>query len=279
MNFKFFYKNNKILPIDEATIPLSNIEYAYGYGVYELIKVRNSIIYFADQHSKRLLQSAKFLGIDHEFTSNYITNSMIELVYHNAIVSANIKILLLGGKEKSSAQLILIPSNPLYPDRKLYISGAKTITINHQRFIPQAKTLNMLGSYLAYKIAKQNNCYDALLIDKNNNIIEGTRTNFFAIKNKTIITQDNNKILQGVTRDILLLIADRNKYKIEIGKIKKNDLSVLDGAFLTSTSSNIMPLKQIDNYKFQTISIEIKNLIKIYNDFLKSSGGKFNSAE
>jgi branched-subunit amino acid aminotransferase/4-amino-4-deoxychorismate lyase len=168
-----------------------------------------------------------------------------------------------------------LPLTPLFPDRKYYTSGVKTISVKYERQFPGAKTLNMLGSYLAYKKAKNENCYDALLIDKNENIIEGTRTNFFATKDDAIFTQFDEKILEGVTRSTVLYVAKKIGLKIEIKDIQVNNISSFDGAFLTSTSSKIVPIKQIDGFIFPTIPGMLKNLMKKYDEFLYESKGIF----
>ena len=67
-----FSKNGELLPVSEATIPLDNIEFTYGFGVYENIKIRNRILYFAEKHCQRLLHSAKYIGITTKLSPKYM---------------------------------------------------------------------------------------------------------------------------------------------------------------------------------------------------------------
>src|SRR3990167_8822085 len=67
MDFKYFSRNGKILPIEDATIPLSNIEYQYGFGVYESIRIANGTPLFLNEHLERLENSAKIIGLEHSF--------------------------------------------------------------------------------------------------------------------------------------------------------------------------------------------------------------------
>ena len=276
MVFKFFSKNGQILSTIDALIPLQNIEYSYGFGVYESLRVRNGIIYFVKQHLERLFNSAEILGIEYKFSANDIANFINKLLEKEKIESCNIKILLIGGKTIEESLLFIIPLSPLFPDRKLYVNGANTVTFEYERFLPHAKSLNMLGSYLAYKKAKQTYCYDALLIDRNKNIVEGTRTNFFTVKNKTIFTQPREKILLGVTREIVLYIAKKLKFEVKEINIQTNELAQFDSAFLSSTSSKIIPIKRIDEFVFSEISQPLRTLMHEFNTFLNASNGIFN---
>lgn len=275
MKFDYFSKNGQVILIEQANIPLSNIEYAYGFGVYELLKVRNGIVYFEKQHIDRLFHSASILEIALKFKPKEISKSIADLLDALKIESMNLKIMLTGGKTAEESLLFILPLSPLYPKRQYYTQGIKTITYSYRRLFPNAKTLNMLGSYLAYKKAREQNCYDALLTDYDGNIIEGTRTNFFAIQNNILLTQPKEKILQGVTREIVLHIARELGIKIEEKEIAFNQLQNLDGAFLTSTNSKILPIRQIDDFVFPSISEALKLLMQKYDEFLKNSKGIF----
>jgi len=268
MDFKHFSQNGKILPIEKAVIPLSNIEYSYGYGVYESLRVNNGIVYFIDDHIERLIESAKIIGINHLFDEEFVKKSILDLVVDYQTETFNLKILLIGGATKERAVLNIFCLNPFFPDRKLYHQGAEFITYEYERAFPHAKTLNMLQSYLAYKKAKESGSYDALLVNQNGYVTEGTRTNFFCIKRKTIYTPFKKDILLGVMRKAMLKVALSNDYKIVETNIKLDDVKSYDGAFVTSTSSKIMPIKSINGIVFN-IPASLKELMSLLNKFLE----------
>lgn len=274
-HFSYFSKNGQILPIDEASIPLSNIEYSYGFGVYENIKVRNGVVYFVQQHVERLLKSAEIISLEHQFTKDAVTTSITDLVTKLELKatasSCNLKMLLIGGQEP---QLFILALTPFFPDRKLYSEGAKTITVQYERIFPNAKTLNMLPSYLAYKKAKEQGCYDALLVNKEGNILEGTRTNFFALQGKTLITPSKEEVLEGVTRATVIAVAQKHGFFLQEAAISLEKVKDYDGFFVTSTSSKIVPLQQIDNQTF-SIPENLRELMRAYDSFLKESNGIF----
>ena len=258
MTFNFFSKNGKLLPLSEAVVSVFNIEYAYGFGVYENIRVQDRLPYFLGDHIDRLLTSAQVIELQHKLSKNEIglsVTALVEAITSNppseggtrgVLATFNLKILLIGAREPSSVELFILPLAPLFPDRKLYKKGAMVMTIPYERFLPRAKTLNMLPSYYYYTEAKAKGYYDVLFADIQGNILEGSRTNFFAIKNRTIFTAPTEKVLEGVTKKHVLQVAREHGFEIQEQDIPLKNLGEFDGAFLTSTSSKIVPLRQID---------------------------------
>lgn len=275
MNGQYFSRNGQLLPISDALISVENISYQYGFGVYETIKIRNKTLYFLQQHVERLLQSAKLVYLDHNFTAKQIKVYIHELIKKNNVTSCNIKILLIGGKITSDNFLFILTSSPLFPDKKLYLYGTAISTVSFERFLPNAKTLNMLPSYLFYAEANKQKHYDKLLIDRYGNILEGTRTNVFVIQGNILITPPKDTVLNGITRQTVIAVAKKNGFAVKEEKIPLFSLDDFDGAFLTSTSSKIIPIIQVDNFKFLEISSELKKLMRIYDEFLKTSKGIF----
>lgn len=265
--YKFFSCNSTITPVEQAVISLESVEYSYGFGVYETIRVVRGKILFSDEHCKRLMESARIIGLEHPFSSEVVVNDIEKLINKNEVETCNVKILLVGAPDPSNAKLYILCLNPLFPDRKLYKNGAKCITQHYERPFPHAKTLNMLQSYVAYKEAKKVEAYDALAINSRGNITEGTRTNFFAIKDRQIISPSEKDILLGVTRDHVLKIAKENGFEIIENDIKPDDLANYDGFFLTSTSTKIMPIAQIDDKQFD-IPDNLRELMLRFDEFL-----------
>ncbi|OGG80552.1 hypothetical protein A3A39_01535 [Candidatus Kaiserbacteria bacterium RIFCSPLOWO2_01_FULL_54_13] len=276
MDFKYFSKNGKALPIQEAVIPLSNIEYQYGFGVYENIRVNDGIPYFLKDHIARLEESARTIGLAQDFTERddaFVETSVMELVKRCGAGTYNLKVLLLGGEEPL---LYILPLNPHFPDKKLYKDGAHFITYEYERPIPHAKTLNMLESYLAYRKAREAGAYDALLVNSKGCITEGTRTNFFCIQERTLISPPESEILLGVMRKAVLKVAKERGFEIEEKEILTSDILESDGAFVTSTSSKILPVRSIDSQTQKEPPANLRELMKAFDAFLSECGGSLN---
>lgn len=267
--YKFFSKNGQILPAAEAVVSVANLEYAYGFGVYENIRVRQGRALFIADHIERLMTSARAIGLEHTFKAPEIIKYCADLIDKiGATESINLKIILIGAADHKDTQLFILPLAPFFPNKKIYTAGANVITVNYERPFPHAKTLNMLPSYLAYKKAKEAGGYDALLVNRAGCITEGTRTNFFALKGKTIVGASETEILGGVTRKYVLKVAAENGYTIKEENIPLAKIEEYDSAFLTSTSSKIVPLKKINDFIFPSLSPELARLIKLFNECL-----------
>lgn len=268
MAYTYFSRNGEILPIGQATVSLGDIHYAYGFGVYETVRVSRGKGRFIEAHCRRLMGSAKIIGLEHTFSSEFVIKSVKHLISKNEVENCNIKILLLGGPLPEKAALNILCLNPHYPDRKLYKQGAHTITTKLERLFPHAKTLNMLPSYLANREAKAAGAYEALLINRDGYIKEGTSTNFFALKGRTIFTPPEADILLGVTRENVLNFARKNGFKVEEKELELAGITKYDNLFLTSTSAKIMPIKSIDNQIWEQITPELKELMRLFDNYL-----------
>lgn len=276
MALDIFSLNGTIRPISEAQVPITNIEYAYGFGVYETLRVVNQKPYFLQEHIKRLVESARIISLEHEFSEGAIRDGIVELVKQCDTGEAyNIKILLIGAKDPGECLLYAFPSKPLFPDRKHQRDGVSTITVSYQRAFPNAKTLNMLQSYMAFRQARTHDCYDALAVDQDGYITEGTMTNFFLTKDKTIFTSPPDRILDGVTSRIVLDLAIKNGFTVAEKCARVPELADYDGAFLTSTSSKVMPIRRIDSFEFGAVSERVKELGRLYDDFLARCEGRW----
>src|SRR5687767_649338 len=98
MKYSHFSHNGHVLPIEQAVVPLGNIEYSYGFGVYETIRLANDRIYFLEEHCRRLMDSAAIISLEHGFTPEFVKKSVKKLVEKAKPEACNIKVLLVGGK-------------------------------------------------------------------------------------------------------------------------------------------------------------------------------------
>ena len=263
---KHFSHNGKLLPTKKAKIAIDDIEFTYGFGVYENLRVRKGKIFFTDEHVERLFRSAEMIELKHQFSFEQIKSWIEKLIKKNKLENCNIKMLLIGG---DNPDLYIMCLAPKFIDKKYYKQGVKVITHEYERFLPQAKTLNMLPSYLIFKKAKEQDAYDVLLLDKENNIVEGTRSNFFVIKNKTLYTTPVGKVLDGVTRRTVIDCAEKNGYEVVEQDIKLSELFNYDGAFLTNTSGKIVPIREVSGESFGGVCEGLKELIRLYGEYLK----------
>jgi branched-chain amino acid aminotransferase len=269
MEYTYFSHNGKLLPAEQATVPLSNIAYAYGFGVYETIRVSGGITYFLDEHSERLLQSARIINLEHTFDKAFIDKAVRSLTEKTSAKAYNLKVLLIGGRTPEAADLYITCLNPLFPDRKLYRSGVSLITEQCERLYPQAKSLNMFTSYQAYRHAQAQGAYDALLINHAGCITEGTRTNFFGLQDRVLVSPPAADCLHGVTRHHVLQVARAHGFTLKETPLALDKVAAYDSVFLTSTPSRIMPVRSIDDQVWDhPVSPPLAELMQAYDQYL-----------
>jgi branched-chain amino acid aminotransferase len=262
-------RNGSIIDKEDASLSVFSVEFSYGFGVYENVRVSKGEPLYLNEHIARLFKSAQEIELEHEFSDSDLQSWTNQLINQLDEDNYNLKILLIGAKDPKNAEVFILPLKPKYPDRKLYKKGVKLITADYERYIPNAKTLNMLPSYLLYRRAQSEGAYDCLLLNRNGEITEGTRTNFFGVKDKTLVTPPAYDVLVGVTRTHVMDCAIDAGFEVKEEAVSIDNIDEFNSAFITSTSSKIMPVNQIDEKDF-VISDELKNLMKKFKEFTTS---------
>ncbi|MNN25477.1 Branched-chain-amino-acid aminotransferase [compost metagenome] len=136
-----------------------------------------------------------------------------------------------------------------------------------ERTNPNAKIVNDSFRDLVNKEIKENNAYEAILVDRNGDITEGSRSNIFMVKNNTIITSPLEAVLPGVTRGEIIELCLENNIDFKEEKVNYKDLDRLDGLFITGTSPKILPITSVNDRIFNSnVNEIIKVLIKTYDD-------------
>jgi len=260
--------NGELIEEREANVSIMDKGYFFDFTVYSSVKVVQGKIFFPEYHITRLFESSKLIGIKHNFSEKEVLSWINKIVEINKLKDSLLKVLLIGdpdGNDKVKLFIFQVSGLTYYPD-KLYKNGAKVITYNGERRVPQSKTKDLLMSFLAFREAKENEAIDALLIDRDGNIREGTRTNFFAIKGKTIFSALDEDVLGGITKKIVLEVSKKD-FDIKHGKIPLANIKNYDEFFITSTSMNVMPIKQIDDMVFDTDFKETKLIAKLFKEY------------
>jgi len=273
MNGPWFGKNLELCPITEARVSLDDINFAYGYGVYETLKVRKGLLFFPKLHIERLFHSVSQIGLVHGFDQPSLLSHLEALVQGNNHPDSNIKILLIGRSgQDAGADLYVLELNPLFPKRHDYRDGDIATIFEGERIYPQAKTLNMLVSTIAYRQAQAAQAYDAVLCDRHGQLTEGTRTNLFMTDGKTLFTPPASQVLSGVTRlTVMEALADSGVAIVERPLLCSEITGKAQGGtcswFLTSTSTKIMPLRRLGEIDLPIDPI-VHGWMKIYDTWL-----------
>ncbi|MBU1119160.1 aminotransferase class IV [Patescibacteria group bacterium] len=271
----YVIQNGKLIQKEEASIPLYSKANFFDFAVYDSIKVVQGKPFFPEFHVDRLLESARIIDLEHPFTKKEIAIWIQLLIDKNKLKDSLIRFLLIGaGDEQEEPTLFMFPVGLTFYDRKWYKKGVKVITYHGERIVPDSKAKDLLLNFIALREAKKNDAIEALLIDTDGNIREGTRSNFFAVKGSVLYTPPLTDVLEGVTRKIVVDSAKKETIEVKEEKIPYEKLDEFDEFFVTSTSMNIMPIVEIDD---RIVASEVgpitKSLIKSFKEFCKSEGG------
>lgn len=238
-----------------------------GSSVYEVVRVIEKPIYLKE-HIVRLNKSLKLLGIDNQISYEHIYSQMMKLCELNDIACNNIKILCsVEESQLKDVYVYHIQSN--YPDDQAYNKGVKTIFYRVERENPNIKIHRPILKETIGKELKRNGAYEALLVDDENMVTEGSRSNLLFVSGDSIVTTKKDKVLLGVTRSKVIEICKRYDISITEREIRVDDISSFNAAFITGTSINVLPISMINDMRFDVDNRLLRRLIKLFEEDFK----------
>lgn len=227
---------------------------AYGYGLFETILVLGKRPVFLERHIERMRLSASFLQLDMPEEDD-CTEWAWRMLRENSVPAGKLKITLLAREripgEKKIATHTVISFQPGLPyPESLYETGVAigllNQTKNEKSVLVKHKTVNYLENLLGRERAWQNNWFEGIFHNTKGRLCEGTVSNLFIVKDQTIITPGIREgLLPGVTREIVIKLARKNKLPVRVGKIPEKDLTVAGEVFLTNSLFGILPVTRV----------------------------------
>ena len=233
-----------------------------GDSVYEVIRmVKANPIFFPD-HMERLVTSVKLQKKELLADAYTLRKDIINLTRSDKKRESNLKIVF--NYNNGSTNYLIYFIEPIYPSEDQYKRGVKGILFFAERKDPESKVINhKLRSFIYHKLILEGG-YEAILVNKNNSITEGSRSNIFFLKGETLVTAPDNVILNGITRKYILEICRENKIKVEFTCVKVYDISEYDAVFMTGTSPMVLPFYCIDDKFFNVKHPLMERLRKLY---------------
>lgn len=277
------YIDGKYLNYEDSKIHINDRGYHFGDAVYEVIVFNKNIFYDFDGHIQRLFKSLTSLEIKFSLSSSSLKIIINNLIRLNKANIGSVYIQVSRGvaeRNHSFHGLNIKPILTIIVTKKSNIennlNGVKAITLNDNRWSrPDIKTTQLLPNVLAKTLANKNNAYESIFIDDEGFVTEGSSSNIWVLnKENQLITRNlDGKILSGITRNSISLFAKKNNIAVIEKKFTQIELYNAKEVFLTSASSFIMPIIQIDDQNINqglvgNISLELR---KLYFDNFKHS--------
>ncbi|TVR19624.1 MAG: amino acid aminotransferase [Anaerolineaceae bacterium] len=247
-----FYVDGQFITGQTASIPISDLGFTRGYGVFDFTRTYHKQPWYLAEHVARLLESARALDLDVPFSAAHIINITGEALALSTHAECYIRIIITGGDGITS----LLPAGkprlvvsitravPFLPEK--YEQGIKAITIDEPRYLPGVKCLNYIPAVRAMQRARSADALEALYVDKIGNVYEGTTSNVFAFIDGALVTPPLSGVLRGITRDIVMDLA-RAFFPVREEALQVDSLYRADEIFLTSTTMQIMPVTRADD--------------------------------
>lgn len=246
-----------------------------GDSVYEVLRmVKGNPIFFPD-HMERLTTSVKLQK--KKFLSDIPTlrKAIISLTRSDKKLESNLKIVFNYNNGVANFLVYFIESS--YPTEKQYRNGVKGVLFFAERKDPESKVINhKLKSDVYHKLILEGG-YEAILVNENNLITEGSKSNIFFLRGETLVTAPDNFVLSGITRKQILEICTENKISVEFSFVKVDDIKKYEGVFMTGTSPMVLPFNCIDDKFFNVKFPLIERLRNLYLKKAEASIGLFRS--
>jgi branched-chain amino acid aminotransferase len=253
---EFYIENNQVNTLDKW-------EDEDDKGtIYEVIRIINCKPLFYEEHYKRMVNSCSLGGCHLDIDEGGMKELISELVNVNKVEEGNIKITY--SMQNKRIRLFFIPHS--YPTEKMYLGGVETILYYGERHNPNAKIINNSFREKVNEELKKKSAYEAILVDKNNRITEGSKSNIFLIKNSCLYTSKVEDVLPGVTRTEIIKLAKKNNIKTFEENIDAEKIGEFDAMFISGTSPGVLPINKVNNVKFNVENELLKKIMTLFSE-------------
>ena len=291
------WMDGKLVEWSDAKIHVLTHTLHYGTGVFEGVRAYETsdgpAIFRLEDHTNRLFESAKLIGMQIPYDAKELNDAQSQVVKINNLKNAYIRPMCFYGSEGMGLRADNLKVHTIiaawdwgsYLGDDKILNGIKVKVTDFPKrsgksMLHKAKASgNYLYSMLALKDALNSGFDEALILDIDDNVNEGSGENFFTIINNTIHTPKDATVLNGITRQTVMKIARDLNYRVEETNISVDDVKSSDEAFFTGTAAEVTPIIQVDNVKINDGKPgEItKKIQKIYFDLIRGKVDEYSS--
>ncbi|WP_126427926.1 branched-chain-amino-acid transaminase [Brevibacillus marinus] len=265
MATQWIYLNGEFVEKENAKVSVYDHGFLYGDGVFEGIRAYNGTVFRLKEHIERLYESALSILLEIPLTMDEMIEAVVETLRRNQLRDAYIRLVVSRGTGdlgldprncKAPNIVIIAEQLQLYP-QELYENGMRIITVPTRRnrpdsLDPRIKSLNYLNNILAKIEARLAGVSEALLLNSEGYVTEGTGDNVFLVKRGVIYTPPCYLgALGGITRQTIIDIAQRLGYVVKEEAFTRHDVYIADEVFLTGTAAEVISVVEVDGRKIK----------------------------
>jgi branched-chain amino acid aminotransferase len=260
----FIWLDGQFVDWKDAKIHVLTHTLHYGMGVFEGVRAyqnaQGAAIFRLQEHTKRLFDSTKILGMKIPYEENFLSEVQQEIVAKNNLQSAYIRPMCFYGSEGMGLRadnlkvhtMIAAWSWGAYLGEENMTKGIRIRTSSYSRHhvnvtMCRAKANgNYMNSMLALQEAIRDGYDEALLLDVNGLVMEGSGENFFMVCDGKLYTPNLTSCLNGITRNSIIQFAKDNNIEVIEKDITRDEVYIADEAFFTGTAAEVTPIRELD---------------------------------
>jgi branched-chain amino acid aminotransferase len=257
--------DGKMVPWRDATTHVLTHTLHYGMGVFEGVRAykteKGTAIFRLKEHTDRLFRSAHILGMKMPFDKATLMEAQKAAVRENNLESGYLRPMAFYGAEAMGISAKTLSTHVIvaawawgaYLGKEALENGIRVKTSSFARHhvnITMCKAKangNYMNSILAHQEAAQDGYDEALLLDVDGFVAEGSGENVFIIRNGKLYTPDLTSALEGITRDTIIQLAGEMGLSIIEKRITRDEVYSADEAFFTGTAAEVTPIRELDN--------------------------------
>lgn len=255
------WMDGELVEWGKATVHVINHSLHYGSAVFEGIRFYDTddgpAIFRLKDHLKRLLASAKVMGMKLEYDEEQLAEAVVKTVEANGLRSGYIRPVVYYGGQHMGFDVRECDTHvaiAVWPWEKYAASETLSVMTSSFRkpsgdcLVPEVKVSGYYAlSILALMEAKKRGYDGCVVLDKDGNVVEGPIENVFLVKGNKVVTPAMGSFLPGITRESIIRIANDMRYGIEERPVSLEELKEADEAFFTGTASEVAPIGKLDD--------------------------------
>ena len=256
--------DGELIPWREARVHVLTHTLHYGLGVFEGVRAyatkKGPVIFRLKEHTDRLFRSAHILNFQIPWSKEQINSAQITVIRENQLKEAYLRPMCFYGSEAmglraeglSSHCIVAAWEWPNYMTPEARVEGIRVRTSSYTRHhvnITMCKAKangNYINSMMALKEALDSGCEEALLLDNEGYVAEGSGENIFLVQDGYLVTPELTSCLEGITRDTVFSLASEIGMEVKERRITRDEVYVADEAFFTGTAAEVLPIRELD---------------------------------
>ena len=260
----FIWFNGELVPWRDAKVHVLTHTLHYGLGVFEGVRAyqtpKGPCIFRLGEHTMRLFNSAHILGLEIPYSADEVNAAQVETLRANALGEGYLRPMAFLGSEAMGLRAKGLTVNltiaawpwPNYMDEDARERGISVRTSSYTRHhvnITMCKAKangNYINSILALHEALDSGCDEALLLDNEGYVAEGSGENIFIVRDGLLHTPELTSCLDGITRDTVFHLAREADLPIVERRITRDEVYICDEAFFTGTAAEVLPIRELD---------------------------------